>query len=139
MQRAFDRLSVIAVMIEGPQLRITADTAAYRRSPAVLTRGLPGREPFAELVDQRAFEVFGDILRTGEPATVRGFRMQLERSSAGASSSSSISTPACGRRAWTTGRSARPSASAALLRPVLDHWLPHRVRGHVLICMLANT
>ncbi|MDN5751440.1 MAG: SpoIIE family protein phosphatase, partial [Pseudonocardia sp.] len=76
--RAFEDLPVGATVLEGPEHRFVAANAAYR---AMVGRqdiiGMPVREAFPELLGQQLFEAVDSIYASGEPYSMRGWRMHV--------------------------------------------------------------
>ncbi|EOD66740.1 SpoIIE family protein phosphatase [Amycolatopsis vancoresmycina] len=80
VRRVFDAMPVLVLGMAGPELEVTATTAAYRvlagRSEMI---GVPFREVFPETMGQQIFEMFAGVHRTGNPVQVRAMRAQFEQ------------------------------------------------------------
>ncbi|MEA5362629.1 SpoIIE family protein phosphatase [Amycolatopsis sp., V23-08] len=80
VRRVFDAMPVLVLAMAGPELEVTATTAAYRvlagRSEMI---GLPFREVYPETMGQQIFEMFAGVYRTGNPLDVRAMRAQFEQ------------------------------------------------------------
>jgi anti-anti-sigma factor len=79
VRRAFDQMPLLVLALEGPELRIAAVTAAYRAySGRSKQLGMPVREAFAELMGQQVFQIFDQVYASGQPQSLREFRLQFD-------------------------------------------------------------
>jgi anti-anti-sigma factor len=78
VREAFNALPMLAIALEGPQLRTTATSEVFRaavgRSEMI---GLPVHEAFAEMAEQQILDLYDEVYATGQPAARRGYRVQL--------------------------------------------------------------
>lgn len=76
--RIFDEMPLTVVAVEGAELKIVA---ASRRCRELTGRsdliGLPARTVLAEMTGQQILEIFERSYASGEPATLRDFRMNI--------------------------------------------------------------
>jgi anti-anti-sigma factor len=79
VQRLFDELPLLVFALEGPELKVAAATAAFRaftgREHMI---GVPVREAFPEIAGQQLIEIPKRVYATGQPASLRDFRTQME-------------------------------------------------------------
>jgi serine phosphatase RsbU (regulator of sigma subunit)/anti-sigma regulatory factor (Ser/Thr protein kinase)/anti-anti-sigma regulatory factor len=80
VQRLFDELPLMIFALEGPDLRVGAVTAALRaftgREHMI---GVPVGEAFTEIAGQQLLEIPTRTYATGQPASLRDFRVQFDR------------------------------------------------------------
>jgi anti-anti-sigma factor len=79
VREAFNALPMLAIALEGPQLRTTATSEVFRaslgRSELI---GLPVHEAFAEMAEQQILDLYDVVYATGEPAARREYRVQVQ-------------------------------------------------------------
>ncbi len=84
VQRVFDQMPLLVCAMEGPELRLAAATALYR---AFSGRGdMVGRlapEAFAEVAGQQVFQIFEHAYESGQPASLREFRVHADQPETG--------------------------------------------------------
>lgn len=82
VRRVFDQMPPVMALFEGPELRVSATTAAYRTliGPEHVL-GRPLREVLAEMTGRGVFEILERVYATGRPAVLR--EVLLPRSDVG--------------------------------------------------------
>ncbi|WP_310366831.1 SpoIIE family protein phosphatase [Catenuloplanes atrovinosus] len=76
----FDQMPLMVIAMSGPDLRVVAATGAYRAyAGRTQMIGVPIREVFPESLGQQIWEIYDQVYATGEPASLREFRAQIDR------------------------------------------------------------
>ena len=78
VRAVFDNVPTPMCALDGPDFRFAAVNAAYRRLYPKATVGETIHTVFAEVANQRVFEVFEQVYRTGEPFHAVEWRVQVE-------------------------------------------------------------
>lgn len=79
VQRVFDQLPLMVCAVEGPELRFTAATRAYRTYAGRETiTGTPFHEAYPEVMGQRIAELFERVASSGQSESLREWRVQFE-------------------------------------------------------------
>ena len=95
----FDEMPLMVLRLESPEHRISAITGVYRqfigRDEVV---GAPLREMFPELIGQQVMPIFDRVYATGEPESVRDFRIQFYRPGLGENAEIFLNSDTAARR-----------------------------------------
>jgi hypothetical protein len=79
VQRLFDELPFKVFALEGPELRVAAATAEFRAFTGRQNMiGVPVQEAFPEIAGQQLIDIPKRVYATGQPASLRDFRAQME-------------------------------------------------------------
>lgn len=79
VQQVFDQMPLLLVAVDGRDMRILAATAAFRMwtgRPDVV--GQSARDTFPEIAGQQIFPILERVQRTGQPESLREFRLQFD-------------------------------------------------------------
>lgn len=79
VQRVFDQMPLLVVAVDGVDMRILAATAAFRMwtgRPDVV--GQSAHDTFPEIAGQQIFPILERVQRTGQPESLREFRLQFD-------------------------------------------------------------
>jgi anti-anti-sigma factor len=79
VQRVFDQMPLLVVAMEAPDFRLGAATARARMwtgRPDIVGQAVA--DAFPEMMGQQLFPIFHRVYETGQPETLRNFRVQID-------------------------------------------------------------